>query len=187
MTAMIHLRHGIICMSPAEADPGSTLLDPSRHPWIQTPWRRRLRSLEDSRKPRRRKRPGRYSRTLKRGWSIRRTRRFVLELFPLDVSLTCSRMDLGAHLPGFPATNWTTSSKDATCSPLSGITSAGIKAYRTTFNLNLPFNSDIPIALQFERTPTSSYRSVIYVNGWQFGRFNSRDGPQTVFPVSSTC
>ena len=42
---------------------------------------------------------------------------------------------------------------------------------------------DTPVALKIARTPTSSYRSVIYVNGWQFGRFNSRDGPQEVFAV----
>ncbi len=42
------------------------------------------------------------------------------------------------------------------------------------------------MALQIERTPTSSYRSVIYINGWQFGRFNSRDGPQEIFPVSQS-
>ncbi|TDL23060.1 glycoside hydrolase family 35 protein [Rickenella mellea] len=89
----------------------------------------------------------------------------------------------GAHLPGFPATNWASSKTDSTCSPTVGITTAGIKAYRTTFNLNFPANSDIPIALKFTRTPTSSYRTIIYINGWQFGRFSSKDGPQTLFPL----
>jgi len=88
----------------------------------------------------------------------------------------------GAHLPGFSTSSWTKSTSSPGCTPYSGI-SAGITAYRTSFNLDLPTNSDVPIALQFERTPTSSYRSVIYINGWQFGRFNSRDGPQTVFPL----
>ncbi|KDQ55125.1 glycoside hydrolase family 35 protein [Jaapia argillacea MUCL 33604] len=89
----------------------------------------------------------------------------------------------GAHLPGFPtatAPGWNTS---ASCTPYSGITSAGIQAYRTTFNLDLPPNTDIPISLEFVRTPSSSYRTVIYINGWQFGKFNSRDGPQTSFPL----
>ncbi|CAL1711293.1 unnamed protein product [Somion occarium] len=89
----------------------------------------------------------------------------------------------GAHLPGFSTNSWTRSTTSAPCTPYTGLTSAGIKAYRTTFSLDIPAGSDIPIALQFERTPTSSYRTVIYINGWQFGRFNSRDGPQTVFPL----
>ncbi|KAK7695246.1 hypothetical protein QCA50_002436 [Cerrena zonata] len=89
----------------------------------------------------------------------------------------------GDHLPGAPLTGWTKSTSESACAPYTGLTSAGIKAYRTTFNLNIPAGSDIPIALKFERTPTSSYRSIIYINGWQFGRFNSRDGPQTLFPL----
>ena len=89
----------------------------------------------------------------------------------------------GAHLPGFPitSTGWITSSSST---PYTGISTAGIRAYRTTFDLSLPTNVDIPIALKFTRTPSSSYRSVVYINGWQFGRFNSKDGPQEIFPVS---
>ncbi|KZT23601.1 glycoside hydrolase family 35 protein [Neolentinus lepideus HHB14362 ss-1] len=92
----------------------------------------------------------------------------------------------GAHLPGFPVTStsgWNASTAASSCTPYDGITSAGIRAYRTTFELSLPEGSDVPVALQFERTPSSSYRSLFYINGWQFGRFNSRDGPQTSFPL----
>ncbi|KAH8115249.1 hypothetical protein DFH11DRAFT_1726116 [Phellopilus nigrolimitatus] len=90
---------------------------------------------------------------------------------------------IGAHLPGFPTTNWSTSTNDSTCSPYVGLEAAGITAYRTTFDLDLPTNADVPVALQFERTPSSNYRSVIYINGWQFGRFSSNYGPQTVYPL----
>lgn len=86
----------------------------------------------------------------------------------------------GAHLPGYPATSWNAS---LSCTPYTGIAQAGIQAYRTTFDLSLPTDVDSPISLKFTRTPTSSYRSVIYINGWQFGRFNSKDGPQELFPV----
>ncbi|KIP05238.1 glycoside hydrolase family 35 protein [Phlebiopsis gigantea 11061_1 CR5-6] len=86
----------------------------------------------------------------------------------------------GAHLPGYSTSSWIQS---ANCTPYTGITAAGIQAYRTTFTLNLPTNVDAPVALKITRTPTSSYRSLIYVNGWQFGRFNSRDGPQEIFPL----
>jgi hypothetical protein len=88
----------------------------------------------------------------------------------------------GAHLPGFPDSYWEQSSSSA-CTPYAGIGKAGISAYRTSFELDLPTDVDIPVALKFERTPESSYRSVVYVNGWQFGRFNSKDGPQVLFPV----
>ncbi|TDL19485.1 glycoside hydrolase family 35 protein [Rickenella mellea] len=85
---------------------------------------------------------------------------------------------VGAHLPGYDDSKWT-----ANCSPLTGITAAGIRAYRTTFNLNIPATADVPISVHFTRTPSSNYRSVLYVNGWQFGRFVSNLGPQTVYPI----
>ncbi|KAI0343743.1 putative beta-galactosidase [Trametopsis cervina] len=90
---------------------------------------------------------------------------------------------IGAHLPGFDTTYWNDSRWIPSCTPYAGIAQAGIQAYRTTFDLSLPADADVPVALKFERTPGSSYRSVVYVNGWQFGRFNSRDGPQEVFPL----
>ncbi|KAI0688987.1 glycoside hydrolase family 35 protein [Cytidiella melzeri] len=93
----------------------------------------------------------------------------------------------GAHLPNFPTTSaasgWISGSSSQPCTPYTGISKAGIQAFRTTFNLSLPATADVPVALKFTRTPSSSYRSVVYVNGWQFGRFNSRDGPQEVFPL----
>ncbi|GJE91462.1 glycoside hydrolase family 35 protein [Phanerochaete sordida] len=87
----------------------------------------------------------------------------------------------GAHLPGFPPAKLSASSR--ACTPYEGIASAGIYAYRTTFALDLPPDADTPVALKITRTPANSYRSVVYINGWQFGRFNSRDGPQEVFPL----
>jgi hypothetical protein len=89
----------------------------------------------------------------------------------------------GAHLPGFATTGWQSGSA---CSPTNvGISKAGITAYRTTFSLNLPAGSDIPVALKFKLDSSTNYRSTVFINGWQFGRFNSRDGPQDTFPVGS--
>ncbi|KIJ24287.1 glycoside hydrolase family 35 protein [Sphaerobolus stellatus SS14] len=86
-----------------------------------------------------------------------------------------------AHLPGFSTKGW---SSGASCNPLTtGLSAAGIKAFRTSFNLNLPVGSDIPVALNFTRIPSSRHRSAIFINGWQFGRFSSADGPQTLFPL----
>ncbi|KAI0027626.1 glycoside hydrolase superfamily [Vararia minispora EC-137] len=90
---------------------------------------------------------------------------------------------IGAHLPGFFTAGWNSSAIEATCSPYVGLDGPGIVAYRTSFTLDLPTNIDVPLALNFTRTPTSHYLSMIYINGWQFGRFNSLIGPQTLFPL----
>ncbi|KIJ39028.1 hypothetical protein M422DRAFT_258182 [Sphaerobolus stellatus SS14] len=91
----------------------------------------------------------------------------------------------GAHLVGYSTqdNSWATG---ASCNPLTrtGLSAAGIKAFRTSFNLNFPAGSDIPVALNITRMSSSRHRSVIYVNGWQLGRFSSADGPQTLFPLS---
>ncbi|KAJ7275854.1 glycoside hydrolase family 35 protein [Mycena rebaudengoi] len=85
---------------------------------------------------------------------------------------------VGAHLPGYDDSTWTKS-----CSPLQGSTKAGVTAYRTTFKLDLPKGSDIPLAFDFALDSASPHRVLIYVNGWQFGRFLSSIGPQISFPI----
>ncbi|KAJ7209078.1 putative beta-galactosidase [Mycena haematopus] len=72
---------------------------------------------------------------------------------------------VGAHLPGYDDSAWTKS-----CTPLTGTDKVGVTAYRTTFNLNLPTGSDIPLAFDFALDSVAPYRTLIYVNGWQFGR-----------------
>ncbi|KAF9258036.1 glycoside hydrolase family 35 protein [Marasmius fiardii PR-910] len=89
----------------------------------------------------------------------------------------------GAHLPGYDASSWNQS-----CSPTTGITAPGVTVYRTTFDLNFPQNADIPLSFEFALTNNTEavnnpYRSLIFVNGWQFGRFVSSLGPQTSYPV----
>jgi hypothetical protein len=73
---------------------------------------------------------------------------------------------LGAHLPGYDDSAWTKS-----CTPYTGIIKAGVTAYRTTFDLDLPKGSDIPLAFDFALDTVAPYRTLIYVNGWQFGRY----------------
>ncbi|CAG8667854.1 12887_t:CDS:10, partial [Acaulospora colombiana] len=70
---------------------------------------------------------------------------------------------VGAHLPGYDDSSW------KKCSPYQGRNSTGITAYRTTFNLNIPDNADVPLAFEFELDESQQYRSVIWVNGWQYG------------------
>ncbi|KAG8685784.1 hypothetical protein FRC08_012917 [Ceratobasidium sp. 394] len=91
---------------------------------------------------------------------------------------------IGAIYPNYEFTSaWNSSKTDASCTPFAGIGKAGVKAYKTKFTLNIDKATDAPIAFKFERTPSSNYRVMLYVNGWQFGRFTSNFGPQTVYPI----
>ncbi|KAJ6453970.1 glycoside hydrolase family 35 protein [Mycena sanguinolenta] len=85
---------------------------------------------------------------------------------------------VGAHLPGYDDSAWTKS-----CTPLTGIDHAGVMAYRTTLDLDLPTGSDIPLAFDFALDSVDPYRTLLYVNGWQFGRFVSSLGPQVSYPI----
>ncbi|KAF5354886.1 hypothetical protein D9756_005306 [Leucocoprinus leucothites] len=72
---------------------------------------------------------------------------------------------VGAHLPGFDASTWNQS-----CSPLQGMSTAGVTVYRTVFDLDLPRGSDIPLAFDFALDTGHPHRVLVYANGWQFGR-----------------
>ncbi|CAC9893365.1 unnamed protein product [Aureobasidium pullulans] len=92
----------------------------------------------------------------------------------------------GYHLPGAPTSSWSNS----THGPMIGITAPGVAFYSTTFDLDMPAGYDIPIAISFSNATSSTngsasvaYRSQIYVNGYQFGKYVSNIGPQDVFPV----
>ncbi|KAJ7196639.1 glycoside hydrolase family 35 protein [Mycena pura] len=85
---------------------------------------------------------------------------------------------VGAHLPGFDDSAWNSS-----CTPLAGSTKAGVTVYRTTFDLDLPTGTDIPLAFDFALDTAAPYRTLIFVNGWQFGRFSSSLGPQVSYPI----
>ncbi|KAJ7627198.1 glycoside hydrolase family 35 protein [Roridomyces roridus] len=85
---------------------------------------------------------------------------------------------VGAHLPGYDDSAW-----NASCTPLQGTSQPGVIAYRTKFNLSLPTGADIPLAFDFALDSAAPYRTLLYVNGWQFGRFLSSLGPQVSYPV----
>ncbi|CAE6480060.1 unnamed protein product [Rhizoctonia solani] len=91
---------------------------------------------------------------------------------------------IGATYPNYSIpSSWKSSKSDESCTPFIGISKAGIIAYKTKFTLDIKEYADVPLAFKFERTPTSNYRLMLYVNGWQYGRFISNFGPQTVYPV----
>ncbi|KAF8996419.1 glycoside hydrolase family 35 protein [Cyathus striatus] len=84
---------------------------------------------------------------------------------------------VGAHLPGYNDSSW------KSCTPYDGIQNPGVTVYRTTLTLDLPRESDIPLAFDFTLDSAAPHRVLIYINGWQFGRFASSLGPQTSYPI----
>lgn len=79
-----------------------------------------------------------------------------------------------------------------TTSPLEGLPSAGVAYYVANFTLDLPSDAwDVPLSLVFTNdttttgaSPAPAYRALLFVNGYQFGRYTSNVGPQTEFPVA---
>ncbi|CAE6542312.1 unnamed protein product [Rhizoctonia solani] len=91
---------------------------------------------------------------------------------------------IGAIFPNYKLTSaWNSSKTDASCTPYVGINKAGVKAYKTKFNLSIDQSTDVTISFKLDRNPSSDYRARLYVNGWQFGRHVSILGPQTVYPI----
>jgi Beta-galactosidase, domain 2/Beta-galactosidase jelly roll domain/Beta-galactosidase, domain 3 len=86
---------------------------------------------------------------------------------------------MGWHLPGFDAKTsvWTASS------PSDGLSSAGIRLYRTTFALDLDADLDVPLGVEFSAATGSVARVMFWINGYQYGKYVPHLGPQTRFPV----
>jgi beta-galactosidase GanA len=82
---------------------------------------------------------------------------------------------LGWSLPGYPDGGWR---KVALPNRLDR---PGVGWYRTTFTLHVPADQDVPIALEISDDPVRHYRALIFVNGWQFGRYINALGPQHLF------
>jgi beta-galactosidase len=84
---------------------------------------------------------------------------------------------VGWHLPGFVDGRWvTTTLPRATDKP-------GVDWYRTSFHLDVPVGQDVPIALRIHDIAPHHYRAIIFINGWQIGRYISDVGPQTDFEL----
>ena len=80
----------------------------------------------------------------------------------------------GYHLPGAPVEQWEMRS------PFDDITSLGVGFYATSFDLDMPLGYDIPLSIVFtnataEDSSTARFRSEIFVNGWQFGKYGIFD------------
>ncbi|HEU5156740.1 MAG TPA: beta-galactosidase [Streptosporangiaceae bacterium] len=83
----------------------------------------------------------------------------------------------GWHLPGFPDAAWS-----RVTLPRSD-TRPGVAWYRTTFDLDLPRDQDVPMGVRITDDPARRYRALLFVNGWQLGRYINHVGPQRTFPV----
>jgi hypothetical protein len=73
---------------------------------------------------------------------------------------------------------------------MQGISKAGVAFYAADIPLNLPRGYDITLSLSFEDSSTSSnftsrpaYRSQIWVNGYQFGKYVNNIRPQADYTV----
>lgn len=82
---------------------------------------------------------------------------------------------MGWSLPGFPDAGW----RDVTLP--NPVDQPGVDWYRTTFKLAIPAGQDVPIALKIEDSPARHHRALIFINGWQFGRYVNALGPQHEF------
>ncbi|OAK98171.1 hypothetical protein IQ06DRAFT_327640 [Phaeosphaeriaceae sp. SRC1lsM3a] len=89
--------------------------------------------------------------------------------------LTAER--LGWHLPGFDDSAWNSSS------PSTGIEDAGIHFYRTTFPLDVPAEVDASFAFILDAPASKHVRVQLFVNGYQYARFNPYVGNEKKFPI----
>ncbi|EGO61409.1 hypothetical protein NEUTE1DRAFT_77416 [Neurospora tetrasperma FGSC 2508] len=89
---------------------------------------------------------------------------------------------LGWHLPSFDDSHW---SSPSTTSPAQGFTGATIRFYRTSLPLDVPKGVDASFAFKFTPVDTSNlnYRTFLYVNGYQYGRYYPSIASENVFPV----
>ncbi|KAL0937739.1 glycoside hydrolase family 35 protein [Colletotrichum truncatum] len=89
----------------------------------------------------------------------------------------------GYHIPSPPYSAFTLRS------PFDGTNAPGVSFYATNLTLDLLARDlDIPLSFVFDSITTDSgtigaYRAILYVNGFQYGRYASNIGPQTRFPV----
>ncbi|ORZ03961.1 glycoside hydrolase superfamily [Syncephalastrum racemosum] len=81
----------------------------------------------------------------------------------------------GWHLPGFDDGDW----ESATIPDDKNRT--GVSWFRTTFKADVPKGYDAPLGLTFEDKSEQRYRALVFVNGWQLGRYANDLGPQKTY------
>jgi len=82
----------------------------------------------------------------------------------------------GWYLPDYNDASWTSETLPQAVTP-------GVSWYRTHFTLNLPAGTDAPVGLRFSDGFNLPYRAIIFVNGWNMGRYIDNVGPQRIFSL----
>lgn len=72
---------------------------------------------------------------------------------------------MGWHLAGFPDNKWEEVSVPETTGR------SGVSWYHTTFKVDVPKGYDAPLSLIFDDDTEQRYRALVFVNGWQLGRY----------------
>lgn len=75
----------------------------------------------------------------------------------------------GWHLPGFDTSSWV--ERDLSEGLLGD--SAGVGFFVTTFSLDIPEETDVPISFLFDggsSLTVQPYRAILFVNGWMMGK-----------------
>lgn len=86
----------------------------------------------------------------------------------------------GWHLPGYPVDSaW--NSTDSSTLTVSG---PGVYFFLTSTTLSIPPGLDVSISFTLSSPPSENkLRAMLFVNGYQYGRFNPYIGHQTTYPV----
>lgn len=109
---------------------------------------------------------------------------------------------VGMHLPEYPDSDWESvggsGGNSTTTTTTLAVPAAGIRVFRTVVPLSVPEGLDVSISFQFSSPGNGSTRStfvpddpahsnqvraLLFVNGYQYGRFNPYIGNQITFPV----
>ncbi|KAI0536821.1 galactose-binding domain-like protein [Xylaria digitata] len=97
---------------------------------------------------------------------------------------------IGMHLPGYPDADWEASENESAVLSVQG---AGVRVFRTKIPLNIPSGIDVSISFRLtapsdatftpKTSETNQLRALLFINGYQYGRFNPYIGNQIDFPV----
>ncbi|KAI1867042.1 hypothetical protein JX265_007618 [Neoarthrinium moseri] len=88
---------------------------------------------------------------------------------------------VGWHLPGCDTGSGSSNFSDST--PLEGLDKSGIRFYTTEFELDLDEDLDVPLGVEFSAVSGTVARVMLWVNGYQYGKYVPQLGPQTRFPI----
>ncbi|KAL1852466.1 hypothetical protein Daus18300_012147 [Diaporthe australafricana] len=110
---------------------------------------------------------------------------------------------VGMHLPGYPDSGWkavggSDNGSTTTTATTLAVPGAGIRVFRAVVPLSVPEGLDVSVSFQFsapgngsskstyvpaDAAHSNQVRALLFVNGYQYGRFNPYIGNQITFPV----